>query len=63
MLNNEYVFIATLSLTVASGLGATALVVFGNTHRDVGQRAVAVKLAQIAVIGASALVALLKVSN
>jgi hypothetical protein len=59
MLSTEIVFIVTLCLTVASGLGAMALVVLGDTRRNAGQRAVAVRLAQIAVIGASAIVAML----
>jgi len=35
---------------------ATSIVVFGDTRRNLGQRAVAEKFAQIAVIGAAAIV-------
>ena len=41
---------------------ATSIVVFGDTRRNLGQRAVAEKFAQIAVIGAAAIVSLLAFS-
>lgn len=56
------VFLVTVFLTVASGVGATCIVVFGDTRRNAGQRAVAEKFAQIAAIGATALASLLAVS-
>jgi hypothetical protein len=55
----EIVFAITVTLTVASGLGAGCIVVFGDTRRNLGQRAVAEKFAQIALIGAIAIAALL----
>jgi len=54
----QIVFIVTVALTVASGLGATGIVVFGDTRRNVGQRNVAEKLAQIALLGTAAIVSL-----
>ncbi|MEP7456625.1 hypothetical protein [Phyllobacterium sp. SB3] len=56
------VFIATVFLTAASGLAATCIVIFGDTRRNEGQRAVAEKFAQIAMIGAAAMTSLLAVS-
>lgn len=56
------VFLATIVLTVASGLAATCIVIFGDTRRNEGQRAVAEKFAQIAVIGAAAVTSLLAIS-
>jgi hypothetical protein len=58
----QIVFIVTVCLTIASGLAATAIVVLGDTRRNLGQRAVAEKLAQIALLGAAAIVSLLTVS-
>lgn len=55
----QIVFITILALTVSSGLAATAIVVFGDTRRNLGQRNVAEKLAQIALLGAAGIVSLL----
>ena len=57
----QLVFVVTLALTVTSGAAAGALVVFGDTRRNRGQRAVAEKFAQIALLGAAAIVSLLVV--
>lgn len=61
MVSLQIVFFAVVCLTVASGLAATGIVMFGDTRRDPGQRAVANKFAQIALIGATAIIALLAV--
>ena len=58
----QIVFTITVCLTVASGLAATSIVIFGDTRRNQGQRVVAEKLAQIALLGAAAIVSLLTVS-
>lgn len=55
----QIVFIVTVALTVSSGLAATSIVLFGDTRRNIGQRNVAEKLAQIALLGAAAIVSLL----
>lgn len=55
----QIVFSATLILTVLSGTAATAIAVFGDTRRNAGQRNVAEKFAQIALLGAAAIVSLL----
>ena len=60
MLPFSIIFAATLALTVISGATATAIVVFGDTRRNAGQKAVAERLAQIALVGATAVVALAK---
>lgn len=52
------IFATTLVLTTLSGVAATAIVVFGDTGRNAGQKMVAERFAQIALIGATALVAL-----
>ena len=59
MLSLQIVFIVTVTLTAASGIAATGIVVFGDTRKNAGQRAVAEKLAQIALLGAMAIVSLL----
>lgn len=59
MPTRQIIFIVTVALTVSSGLAATAIVVFGDTRRNLGQRNVAEKLAQIAVLGAAAIASLL----
>ena len=59
MLSLQVVFIATITLTVASGIGAAGLVIFGDTRKNAGQRAVAQTFAQIALLGAMAIVSLL----
>ena len=56
----QLVFVVTVALTVTSGIAAIAIVTFGNTRDDAGQRAVAEKFAQIALIGMGAVVALAK---
>jgi hypothetical protein len=55
----QIVFIVTLALTVSSGIAATSIVVFGDTRRNIGQRNVAEKLVQIALLGAAAIISLL----
>ncbi|MEP9387725.1 hypothetical protein [Mesorhizobium sp. KR9-304] len=55
----QIVFIVTVCLTVASGLAATSIVIFGDTRHNHGQRVVAEKLAQIALLGTAAIVSLL----
>ena len=59
MLSFQTIFFVTVALTVGSGITATSIVVFGDTRRNLGQRAVAEKFAQIALIGAMAIVSLL----
>ena len=55
----ENVFFVTVVLAAASGLAATSIVVLGDTRRNIGQRNVAEKFAQIALLGAAAIVSLL----
>ena len=55
----QIVFSAALILTILSGLAATSIVIFGDTRRNAGQRNVAEKFAQIALLGAAAIVSLL----
>jgi hypothetical protein len=55
----QIVFLVVLALTVASGLAAGGIVMFGDTRRNVGQRSVAEKFAQIALLGAAAIISLL----
>ena len=57
----QIVFIVTVALTALSGLAAMSIVVFGDTRRNNGQRNVAEKFAQIALLGAAAIVSLLTV--
>ncbi len=59
MVSNQLVFLVIVLLTVASGLGATVIAMFGDTRHNAGQRAVAERLAQIAAAGMAAIVALL----
>ena len=59
MLSSNIVFFVTVALTIASGIAATSIVVFGDTRRNAGQRAVAERLAQIALVGTTAIVSLL----
>lgn len=63
MVSLNTVFFASLLLTIASGLAATCIVTFGDTRRNAGQRVVAEKLAQIAMLGAAAVASLLAVSS
>jgi hypothetical protein len=55
------VFATTVALTISSALAASSIVMFGDTRRNSGQRKVAEKLAQIALLGAAAIVSLLNV--
>ena len=59
MLSLQAVFIAIITLTVASGIAAAGLVIFGDTRKNAGQRAVAQTFGQIALLGAKAIVSLL----
>ena len=59
MLSLQIVFIVTVALTAASGLAAAGLVVLGDTRKNRGQRTVAQTFAQIALLGAMAIVSLL----
>jgi hypothetical protein len=59
MIPVQIVFLVITLLTVASGTAATAIVLFGDTRRNAGQKAVAEKLAQIAAAGMTAIVTLL----
>lgn len=59
MVSDQLIFLVIVLLTVASGAGAIAISMFGNTRRNAGQRAVAERLAQIAATGMTAIVALL----
>ncbi|MBN9242138.1 MAG: hypothetical protein J0I98_05035 [Mesorhizobium sp.] len=55
----QIIFLVAVGITLASGVAATSIVMLGDTRRNAGQRAVAEKFAQIAMIGATAIVALL----
>jgi polyferredoxin len=55
----QIIFAVTATLTVLSGAAATLIVTFGDTRRNVGQRIVAERLAQIALLGAAAIASLL----
>lgn len=55
----QVIFFVAVCLTVASGIAATSIVMLGDTRRNRGQRTVAEKFAQIAIIGATAIIALL----
>ncbi|OQM76449.1 hypothetical protein [Manganibacter manganicus] len=59
MIPVQIIFFITVCLTIVSGLAATTIVMFGDTRRNAGQRTVAEKLAQIALIGAMAITAML----
>lgn len=59
MLTVQIIFLVVVALTVTSGLAAGGIVMFGDTRRNVGQRNVAEKFAQIAVLGAAAIISLL----
>lgn len=59
MVSLQIVFLVAVCLTVGSGIVATSIAIFGDTRRNAGQRAVAERFAQITVIGATAIVALL----
>jgi hypothetical protein len=55
----QVIFLVTVGITLVSGIAATSIVMFGDTRRNAGQRAVAERFAQITLIGAGALIALL----
>lgn len=55
----QIIFLVAVGITITSGIAATSIVMFGDTRRNAGQRSVAEKFAQIAMIGATAIVALL----
>lgn len=55
----QIIFLVVVVLTVASGLAAGGIVMLGDTRRNVGQRSVAEKFAQIALLGAAAIISLL----
>ena len=59
MLSLQIVFTVAVTLTVASGIAAAGIVVFGDTRKNAGQRVVAEKFAQIALVGTMAIVSLL----
>lgn len=59
MLSFQILFLAVLGITLASGGGAVALVVFGDARRNEGHRLVAVRLAHIALVGTAALASLM----
>lgn len=61
MLSFQTVFVIVVVLTVASGAAASSIVMFGDTRRNSGQRAVAEKLSQIALLGAASIISLLAV--
>lgn len=61
MLSLRTVFIVVVALTVASGAAASSIVMFGDTRRNSGQRAVAERLSQIAFLGAVAIISLLTI--
>ena len=58
----QIVFYVTVGLTVSSGLAAASIALFGDTRRNNGQRVVAEKFAQIALLGTAAIVSLLAAS-
>jgi hypothetical protein len=49
MLSLQIIFTVIVTLTAASGIAAAGIAVFGDTRRNLGQRAVAEKFAQIAL--------------
>lgn len=59
MIPIQIVFLVAVCLTIASGIAATSIVIFGDTRRNAGHRAVTERFSQITVIGATAIVALL----
>lgn len=62
MLTHETFFLTTLTLTTVSGATAVAIIAFGDTRKNAGHRIVAQKFAQITLLGAAAIIALLKIS-
>ncbi|MEK1886889.1 MAG: hypothetical protein AAAB35_04760 [Phyllobacterium sp.] len=61
MITFQIVFLLTGFLTIFCALTAAAIVGFGDTRRNNGQRVVAETFAQIALIGAAAVASLLVV--
>ena len=57
----QIVFFVTVMLTVLSGTTAALIVALGDTRRNAGQRVVASRFAQIALVGAAAIASLLTV--
>ena len=55
----EIAFLVSVAITVSSGLAATSIVIFGDTHRNLGQCSVAEKFTQIALLGSAAIISLL----
>jgi hypothetical protein len=55
----QIIFYITVALTAFSGLAAASIALFGDTRHNHGQRVVAEKFAQIALLGAAAIVSLL----
>lgn len=53
------IFFTTVALTVLSGSAATAIAIFGRPVAGSAQKLVAEKLAQIALLGAGAIVTML----
>jgi hypothetical protein len=59
MAYSQILFATVTALTALSAIGAIGLAVFGDTRYNLGHRGVAMRLAQIALVGATALAALL----
>jgi hypothetical protein len=59
MVPTQIVFLVTAILTIAAGLGAAVIATCGNTKSYASQRIVVKAFAQIALLGASAIAALL----
>lgn len=59
MIPVQIVFLVTAFVTVAAGLGAAAIAIYGDTKSNAGQRFVVEKFAQIALLGATAIAAML----
>jgi hypothetical protein len=55
----QIIFLVVVGITITSGIAATSIVMLGDTRGNAGQRAVAERFARIAVIGATAIAALL----
>ena len=59
MVSYEFALIGLTGLTGGSILIATSIAVMGDTRRNPGQRVIVERLAQVALVAATALVALL----
>lgn len=55
----EFTFAGVLALTLLSGAAATTIVLAVDTRQRPGARAVAIRLMEVALLGAAALAALL----